>query len=110
MISVNVSVKKKKHRICEGYYAWNSRICACDCDKDCDVGEYLKNCTCTEDDLVVKCDIVDMPVTTSINSNGKTNSGFIAIALLATTCLLLLIVITKYYLKCGLTVPCLLSH
>ena len=32
-------------RVCEEDYAWNPSICACECDKDCEVGEYLKNCT-----------------------------------------------------------------
>ena len=24
-------------------YAWNPSICACECDKDCEIGKYSKN-------------------------------------------------------------------
>ena len=29
---------------CEEYYAWDPNACVCECGKDCDMGEYLKNC------------------------------------------------------------------
>ena len=37
-------------------YVWNPRTCACECIKDCDIGEYLNDCTCMKcfgDDLHV---------------------------------------------------------
>lgn len=45
---INESVKKAiKHHTSKDY-AWNSSLCACECDKDCNTGAYLKNCTCTK--------------------------------------------------------------
>lgn len=45
-VSVSVSVKKQyRHCSCEDY-AWNPSKCACDCDKNCENGEYLKECEC----------------------------------------------------------------
>ena len=34
--------------VCAKEYAWNPSICGCECDKLCDVGEYLdyENCKC----------------------------------------------------------------
>lgn len=36
--------QKKSIRHCtwEEDYAWNPSICCCECDKDCEIGEYLK--------------------------------------------------------------------
>ena len=33
-------------RICDKGFIWNSSNCECECDKSCDIGEYLdyKNC------------------------------------------------------------------
>ena len=41
-------------------YAWNRSNCECECDKSCDVGEYLdyENCKCRKklvDKLVEEC-------------------------------------------------------
>ena len=45
---------------CEKRYAWNPSNCECECDKSCDVGEYLdyENCECRKrlvDKLVEEC-------------------------------------------------------
>ena len=34
--------------VCDKGYAWNPSNCKCDCDKSCNIGEYLdyENCTC----------------------------------------------------------------
>ena len=34
--------------VCGKGYAWNPSSCECECDKSCDVGEYLdyENCKC----------------------------------------------------------------
>ena len=34
--------------MCEKGFIWNSSNCECECDKSCDIGEYLdyKNCKC----------------------------------------------------------------
>ena len=33
---------------CDKGYSWNRSICKCECDKSCNIGEYLdyKSCTC----------------------------------------------------------------
>ena len=56
----------------------NRSKCACECDKNCETGAYLKEWRCTRslfDDLVVTSDeIVDTPVTTSIIHKYRNNS------------------------------------
>ena len=34
--------------MCDKGFIWNSSNCECECDKSCDIGEYLdyKNCNC----------------------------------------------------------------
>ena len=34
-----------KHK-CKQDYAYNPPTCACECDKNCDIDEYFKNCAC----------------------------------------------------------------
>ena len=46
--------------VCDKGYAWNPSNCECECDKSCDVGEYLdyENCKCRKrlvDKLVEEC-------------------------------------------------------
>ena len=45
--------------VCDKGYAWNPSNCECECDKSCDVGEYLdyKNCKCRKRlvDKLVEC-------------------------------------------------------
>ena len=51
--------KPIKHCVCEEDYAWNPSIGACECDKYCDICEYLEDCTLMKslvNDLVVTCD------------------------------------------------------
>ena len=61
---------------------------------------------------MITCDeTVDMAEATLINPDGKTNYWLIVVVLLAITCFLLLVVIVdKYCMKRGLTIPCLLSN
>ena len=45
-------------RICEEHYVWNSGTCTFEYDKDCDIGEYLKDWEYMNgivDDLVPTC-------------------------------------------------------
>ena len=47
--------------VCDKGYAWNPSNCECECDKACDVDEYLdyENCKCRKmlvDKLVDECD------------------------------------------------------
>ena len=46
--------------MCEKIFIWNPSNCGCECDKSCDVGEYLdyKSCNCRKrkiDKLVEEC-------------------------------------------------------
>ena len=46
--------------VCHEGFIWNSSNCECECDKSCDIGEYLdyKNCKCRKklvDKLVEEC-------------------------------------------------------
>ena len=106
--------KSLKHRAYEVDYDLNPSACACKCDKDCEIGQYLKDCECMKsifDDLVVTCDeIINTPETISISLSGGINYWLIAVVLLAIACLLLLVVVVKFNIKHGLTIPCSLSY
>ena len=46
--------------MCDKGFIWNPSNCECECDKSCDIGEYLdyKNCKCRKkiiDKLVEEC-------------------------------------------------------
>ena len=46
--------------LCEKWFIWNPSNCECDCDKSCDIGEYLdyENCKCGKklvDKLIEEC-------------------------------------------------------
>ena len=46
--------------VCDKEFIWNLSNCECECDKSCDIGEYLEyeNCKCRKklvDKLVEKC-------------------------------------------------------
>ena len=46
---------------CKEDYTWNPRTYAWECDKDCEIDVYLKNCSSMKsliDDLVITCDEV----------------------------------------------------
>ena len=34
-----------KRLVCKENYVWNSVTCACECNKDCEIDDYLKNFT-----------------------------------------------------------------
>ena len=65
--------------VCDKGYIWNPSNCACECDKLCDIGQYLdyKNCVCRKslvDKLVEECiNVIDGDTmyneTLSINPN-----------------------------------------
>lgn len=51
--------KTVKHCTCKEGYACNPGICGCECDKDCNISEYLKDFEGVKslvDDLVVRSD------------------------------------------------------
>ena len=62
------------------------------------------------DDVVVTCDeIEDTPERASINLSDGINYWLISVVLLSITYLLLLMaIIVKYYMKLGLTIPCII--
>ena len=69
-------------------YIWNPSNCECECDKSCDVGEYLdyKNCKCRKrqvDKLIEKCnEVVEETSLVKINSTKcKPNSCILYIFL-----------------------------
>lgn len=37
-------------------HAWNHSTCAFECDKHCEIDEYLKDSICVKNDLVIACD------------------------------------------------------
>ena len=66
--------------VCHKGYIWNPSNCACECDKLCNIGQYLdyKNCVCRKslvDKLVEECiNVIDGDTmyneTLSIDPNG----------------------------------------
>ena len=61
---------------CDRGYIWNPSNCECECDKSCDVGEYLdyKNCKCRKklaDELVEECTETDEEVKIAIKNEHK---------------------------------------
>ena len=59
--NLDVNVKELTDKeICDKGFIWNTSNCECECDKSCDIGEYLdyKNCKCRKkitDKLVEEC-------------------------------------------------------
>ena len=80
--------------VCDKGYAWNPSNCECECDKSCDVGEYLdyKNCTCKKrlvDKLVEECnetidEEVKPAIITPVENSYKQNSCIMYIVLFPT--------------------------
>ena len=66
--------------VCDKGYIWNPSNCVCECDKLCDIGQYLyyKNCVCRKslvDELVEECiNVIDGDTmyneTSATSSNG----------------------------------------
>ena len=63
------------------------------------------------DDAIVTCDeIQDTPRSVIIIPSDEINYWLNTVFLLAIACLLLLVVIVKYYIKRESTIPCILSY
>ena len=67
--------------VCDKGYIWNPSNCECECNKSCDVGEYLeyKDCKCRKklaDKLVEKCTETVKEVKI-VNENKNKFSSFI---------------------------------
>ena len=89
--------------------------CACEGDKDCEIGEYLKKyqrIKIPNDDLVVICDgIGDTLESIVINPSHGMGYWLIAVVLSAITCLLFLVAnVVTDIMKLGLAILCLLSY
>ena len=72
--------------VCDKGYAWNPSNCECECDKSCDIGEYLdyENCKCRKrlvDKLVDECDENIDEVKIVSESKNKCNSCILYIVL-----------------------------
>ena len=69
--------------VCDKGYMWNPSTCSCECDKYCEIGQYLdyKNCICRKkiiDYLIEQCtSIVDMDIknNTLSKKNDKSYDG-----------------------------------
>ena len=46
--NADVNAKNQQIKVCDKGFIWNSSNCECECDKSCDVDEYLdyENCKC----------------------------------------------------------------
>ena len=68
--------------VCDKGYMWNPSTCACECDKYCEIGQYLdyKNCVSRKkmiDDLIEQCtSIVDMEIKNSTINNDAINKSY----------------------------------
>ena len=80
--------------MCDKGFIWNSSNCECECDKGCDIGEYLdyKNCECRKklvDKLIDECtetieEVKLAKITLAENENSyKCTSCALCIALMA---------------------------
>ena len=72
--------------VCDKGYAWNPSNCECECDKSCDVGEYLdyENFNCKKnlvDKLVEECNETIDEVKIVSESRNKCNSCTVYIVL-----------------------------
>ena len=88
--------------VCDKGYAWNPSNCECQCDKTCNVGEYLdyENCKCRKrlvDKLADECDEnIDEEVKILDKNENKCCSGTLYIVLFS-TCFTINIGIAAYY-------------
>ena len=60
---ISIIVNMKNHQdIARVNYSWNPNICACKCEKNCEIYEYLLNCEGIKsifDDLLVTCNEIE---------------------------------------------------
>ena len=105
--------KPKSHRVCQEDYAWNPSTCTYyKCDKDWEIGKYLKECECMKslvDNLAVTRDkIVHTPESVLINPSDGIDYWLITALLTIAGLLLLVVIVVKQHMKPGLTIPSLL--
>ena len=98
--------------MCDKGYIWNPSNCECECDKSCDVGEYLdyENCKCRKklvDKLVDECtetveEVKLAKITLAENENSyKCSSDTVYIVLLVVFFIINFQIVTYYvYTQC----------
>ena len=96
MINIDANVKNWLIKVCViKEYACNPSICECECDKSCDVGEYLdyKNCKCRKslaDKLVEECnENIDEVKLTEITLYEQSALGSVLILFTISTCIVI---------------------
>ena len=72
--------------VCDKGYAWNPSNCECECDKSCDVGEYLdyENCKCRKrlvDKVVEECNEIVQEVKILDKNEDKYSSCILYVVL-----------------------------
>ena len=93
-------------RVCEKGYAWKRSNCECECDKSCNIGEYLR-CKCRKnltDQLIDKC-IETMEEKKIANITAKNENDYesafcivyIVLVIVAFTVFMAIIVCLIYY-------------
>ena len=96
--------------ICDKGFIWNPSNCECECDKSCDVGEYLdyKNCKCRKklvDKLVEKCskniDGNEMTYTGTLNNYERVCESCTIYIVLFVIALLIIIIISSAFIFIG---------
>ena len=91
---------------CDKGFIWNPNSCKCECDKSCDVGEYLHyaNCKCRKRDLIEKLveecneDINGNEMICNTTLNEKVCSSCTINVILFATALLIIITIGSVYI------------
>ena len=87
-------------------FIWNPSICECECDKSCDIGEYLdySDCKCSKrlvDELVEKCiKSTDEVEITGITEDANKCSSYTIYIVLFSIFFTLSIGIAAYFLYC----------
>ena len=100
-INVDVNAKLIDKGVCDKEYVWNPSNCECECDKSCNIDEYLdySSCKCRKkliNPLVEECteNIVEtklVNITVENENNGRCNSYLVYRALFRTFFMFLLI-------------------
>ena len=96
--------------MCDKEFIWNPSNCECECDKSCDIGEYLdyKNCSCRKkviDKLVEECSenidgnelIYNETLDTISSSDNKRSDSCVAYIILFSVFLIISISMVIYF-------------
>ena len=91
--------------VCDKGYMWNPSTCSCECDRYCEIGQYLdyKNCVCRKkiiDDLIEQCtSIVDKDIknNTLSKKNDESSSNIYVILFIKFLVLFILFLVGFIY-------------